>query len=46
MMETTPKKSINNRDNTFEVVEDDGDDSNTNEATPFDGFDFFSRFCH
>jgi hypothetical protein len=35
------KKSINNWDDTFEAMEDDGDDSNTNKATPFDGFDFF-----
>jgi hypothetical protein len=43
--ETTPKKkSINNRDNKFEAMEDDGDDSDTNEATPFNGFDFFLDF--
>jgi hypothetical protein len=35
------KKSINNRDDTFKAVEEDGDDSNTNKATPFDGFNFF-----
>jgi hypothetical protein len=28
----------------FEVVEDNGDDSDTNEATPFDGFNFFWDF--
>ncbi len=42
--ETTPKKSISNWDDTFEAVEDDGDDSDTNEATPFDGFGFFLDF--
>ncbi len=25
-------------------MEDDGDSSDTNEATPFDGFDFFQDF--
>jgi hypothetical protein len=35
------KKFINNWDDTFEAVEDNGDNSDTNEATPFDGFDFF-----
>jgi hypothetical protein len=35
------KKSIHNQDNTFKAMEDDGDNSDTNKATPFDGFDFF-----
>jgi hypothetical protein len=43
-METTPKKSIDNWDNTFKAVEDDGDNSDTNKATPFDGFNFFQDF--
>jgi hypothetical protein len=38
------KKSINNWDNTFEAMEVDGDDSDTNEATPFNKFDFFQDF--
>ncbi len=38
------KKSINDRDDTFKAMEDDGDDFDTNEATPFDGFDFFQDF--
>jgi hypothetical protein len=35
------KKSIDNRDDTFKAMKDDGDNSNTKEATPFDGFNFF-----
>ncbi len=35
------KKSINNWDDTFEAMEDNGNDLNTNKATPFDGFNFF-----
>jgi hypothetical protein len=38
------KKSINNRDNTFKAVEDDGDDSDTNKTMPSDGFSFFQEF--
>jgi hypothetical protein len=38
------KKSINDRDDTFEAVEDDGDNSDTNKATPFNGFNFFQDF--
>jgi hypothetical protein len=35
------KKSIKNQEDTFDVVEDDGDDSNTNKTTPLDGSGFF-----
>ncbi len=38
------KKSINDRDDRFEAMEDDGDDSDTNKATPFDGFDLYQDF--
>jgi hypothetical protein len=42
--EDAKKKSINNRDDTFEAMVDDGDNSDTNEATPFDEFNFFQDF--
>jgi hypothetical protein len=35
------KKSIDNHEDTFDEVEDDGDDSDTNKTTPLDGFGFF-----
>jgi hypothetical protein len=35
------KKSIDNQEDTFDAVEDDGDNSNTNKMTPLDGFGFF-----
>ncbi len=44
MTEMTPKKSINDWDNTFKAMEDDGDNSDTKKATPFGGFDFFQDF--
>ena len=38
------KMSIDNRDDTFKVVEDNGDNSDTNKTTPLDGFHFFQDF--
>ncbi len=38
------KKSINNWEDTFDAVEDDGDDLDTNKTTPLDGFVFFWHF--
>jgi hypothetical protein len=35
------KKSIDNWDDTFEAVEDNGDNSDTNKTTPLDEFGFF-----
>ncbi len=37
------KKSINNQEDTFDAVEEDGDNSDTNKTTPSDGF-FFWHF--
>ncbi len=37
----TDKKSINNQEHTFNVVEDNGDNSDTNKTMPLDGFGFF-----
>ncbi len=36
------KKSIDDREATFKVVEDDGDNSDTNKTMPLDGFIFLS----
>ncbi len=35
------KKSINDEKNTFNAVENDRDDSDTNKMMPLDGFGFF-----
>ncbi len=35
------KKSINDWEDTFDAVEDDGDNSDTNTTMPLDGFGFF-----
>jgi hypothetical protein len=34
------KKSINDQEDTFDAVEDDGDNSDTDKTTPSDGFFF------
>ncbi len=38
------KKSIDDQEDTFNAVEDDGDDLDTNKTTPLDGFSFFWHF--
>jgi hypothetical protein len=38
------KKSIGNQEDTFNVVEDNRDYSDTNKTTPSDGFGFFLHF--
>jgi hypothetical protein len=35
------KKSINDQEDTFNAVEDNGDNLDTNKAMPLDGFGFF-----
>jgi hypothetical protein len=35
------KKSIDDLEDTFDAVEDDGDDLDTKKTTPLDGFGFF-----
>ncbi len=35
------KKSIDNQEDTFDAVEDDREDLDTNKTTPLDGFVFF-----
>jgi hypothetical protein len=35
------KNSIDNQEDTFDAVEDNGDDLDTNKTTPLDRFDYF-----
>jgi hypothetical protein len=44
--DTANKKSVNNQEDTFDAVEDNGDDLETNKTLPSDRFHFFVVFFY